>query len=69
MGFERTTYMVNEMDGQVELCVNVTQPADQDIGDVTFNLAVETQDGSASMSNQMDCGRVIIPTVYHSNHW
>lgn len=62
MGFETTTYMVNETDGQVELCVNVTQPSDQNINGVTFNLAVETQDGTASMSNKMNrlCGRVIM---------
>jgi len=48
--------MVNETDGQVELCVNVTRPADQNIGDVTFNLTVETQDGTAGMSNQMNAG-------------
>jgi len=58
--------MVNETDGQVELCVIVIQPADQDIGDVTFSLTVETQDVTASMSNTMNrlCGRVIILAVY-----
>ena len=62
MGFERTTYVVNETDGQVELCVSVTEPADQNIGDVTFSLMVETQDGTASMSNK------IMLTVYQSDH-
>ena len=52
MGFDRTTYMVNETDGQVELCVNVTVPADQNIGDVTFSVRVETQNGTAGMSNK-----------------
>jgi len=58
--------MVNEMDGQVELCVIVTQPSDQNIDGVTFNLTVETQDGSASMSNKVNrlCGKVIILAVY-----
>ena len=50
MGFERTTYTINEMDGQVELCVNVTVPADQNIDDVTFSLMVDTRNGTASMS-------------------
>ena len=31
MGFERTTFVVNETDGFVELCVNVTVPASQDL--------------------------------------
>lgn len=50
MGFERTIYMVNEMDGQVEICAIVTVPEDKNIGDVTFSLAMETQNGTASMS-------------------
>ena len=54
MGFERTTYTINEMDGQVELCVNVTVPADQNIDDVTFSLMVDTQNGTASMSGVHD---------------
>ena len=49
LGFERRTYTVNEADGQVELCVNITVPRRQDIGTVTFNLTVETQDGSAGI--------------------
>ena len=49
--------MVNETDGQVELCVIVIQPADQNIGDITFDLTVETQDGTAGMSNQMNAGQ------------
>jgi len=52
VGFERTTYMVNETDEQVELCVIVSVPEDQNIGGVTFNLAVETQNGTASMSSK-----------------
>jgi len=52
VGFERTTYVVNETDGQVELCVNVTGPENQNIGDVTFNLIVEARDGTAGMSNK-----------------
>ena len=39
------------MEGQVELCVNITVPRQQDIGTVTFNLTVETQDASAGTSN------------------
>jgi len=42
--------MVNETDEQVELCVTISVPKDQNIGDVTFNLAVETQNGTASTS-------------------
>jgi len=58
VGFERTTYyVVNETDGQVELCVNVTRPENQNIGDVTFNLTVETRDGTAGMSNKMNAGQ------------
>ena len=51
VGFERHLYTVGEQDGQVELCVNITVPRRQDIGTVTFNLAVETQDGSAGIAN------------------
>ena len=51
VGFERSTYIVDEGDGQVELCVNITVPRRQDIGTVTFNLSVETQDGSAGITN------------------
>ena len=51
VGFERHTYRVREMEGQVELCVNITVPRQQDIGTVTFNLTVETQDASAGTSN------------------
>ena len=54
MEFERTTFVVNETDGFVELCVNVTVPASQDLNNgVTFDLTLETQDGTASMSNIM----------------
>ena len=45
------SYTVGEGDGQVELCVNITMPRRQDIGTVTFNLTVETQDGSAGIAN------------------
>ena len=50
VGFERSVYTVGERDGQVELCVNITLPRRQDIGTVTFNLTVETQDGSAGIT-------------------
>ena len=50
VGFERSIYTVGEEDGQVELCVNITVPRQQDIGTVTFNLTVETQDGSAGIT-------------------
>ena len=50
VGFERRTYTVGEGDGQMELCVNITVPRRQDIGTVTFNLNVETQDGSAGIT-------------------
>ena len=49
VGFERRIYTVNEGDGQVQLCVNITVPRRQDIGTVTFNLTVETQDGTAGI--------------------
>ena len=49
VGFERPTYTVGEGDGQVELCVNIAMPRRQDIGTITFNLTVETQDGSAGV--------------------
>ena len=51
VGFESRTYTVDEADGQVELCVNITVPRRQNIGTVTFNLIVETQDGSAGIGN------------------
>ena len=51
VGFERSTYTVGEGDGQVELCVNITMPRRQNIGTTTFNLTVETQDGSAGIAN------------------
>jgi len=54
VGFERTTYMVNETDEQVELCAIVSVPEDQNIGDVTFSLAVETQNGTASTLNILE---------------
>ena len=54
VGFDRTTYMVNETDEQVELCAIVSVPEDQNIGDVTFSLAVETQNGTASMSKILE---------------
>ena len=49
VGFERRIYTVGEGDGQVELCVNITVPRRQDIGTVTFNLNVKTQDDSAGI--------------------
>ena len=52
--FNKTTYTVNETDEQVELCVIVSVPKDQDIGDVTFSLAVETQNGTASTSKILE---------------
>ena len=51
VGFERHLYTVGEQDGQVELCVNIRVPRRQDIGTVTFNLAVETQNDSAGIAN------------------
>ena len=49
VGFERRLFTVGEEDGQVELCVNITEPRRQDIGTITFSLTVETQDGSAGI--------------------
>ena len=54
VGFERRIYIVDEGDGQVELCVNITVPRRQDIGTVTFNLNVETQNGSAGKTLQTE---------------
>ena len=54
MRFNKTTYTVNETDEQVELCVIVSVPEDQNIGDVTFSLAVETQNGTAGMSKILE---------------
>ena len=51
VGFERTTFVVNETDGRVEVCVNVTVPASHNLNGV--DLTVETQDGTASMSNKI----------------
>ena len=51
--FERRLYTVGEEDGQVELCVNITVPRRQDIGTVTFNITVETQDGCAGITLQV----------------
>ena len=51
VGFERHTYRVREREGQVELCAKIRMPGQQDIGTVTFNLTVETQDASAGTSN------------------
>ena len=53
MGFERTIFVVNETDGFVELCVIVTVPASQNLNGVTFDLTLETQDGTASMSKKL----------------
>ena len=51
VGFESRIYTVSERDGQVELCVNITVPRRQDIGTVSFNLNVGTQDGTAGTYN------------------
>ena len=51
VGFDTSIYTVSEGDGQAELCVNITVPRQQDIGTVTFNLTVETQNGSAGIAS------------------
>ena len=51
VGFERHTYRVRERGGHVELCAKITVPGPENIGTVTFNLTVETQDGSAGITN------------------
>ena len=51
VGFERLVYTLGEEDGQVELCVNITMPRRHDIGTVTFNITVETQNRSAGIAN------------------
>ena len=53
VGFDTIMYTVSEGDGQVELCVNITVPRRQDIGTVTFNLTVETQNGSAGIASNL----------------
>ena len=55
--------MVNVTDRQVELCVNVTVPADQNIGGVTFSLTVETRDGTAS--TYVNCNRLCVEESLH----
>ena len=55
VGFERSVYTVGEGEGQVELCVNITVPRRQDVGTVTFNLTVETQDGTAGITYLPSC--------------
>ena len=54
VGFERRIYIVDEGDGQVELCVIITVPRRQDIGTVTFILIVVTQNGSAGKTLQTE---------------
>ena len=49
VGFEISSYLVRETRGWTEVCVTVRMPEDGFIGDVTFNLTVETRDGTASM--------------------
>ena len=49
VGFDRHLYTVDELDGKVEVCANITVPRQQNIGTVTFNLTVETQGGSAGI--------------------
>ena len=51
VGFDTSIYTVSEGDGQAELCVNITVPRRQDIGTVTFNLTVETLNGSAGIAS------------------
>ena len=60
VGFESHLYTVGEQDGLLELCVNVTVPRQQDIGTVTFNLTVETQDGSAGIANRRSIYFILI---------
>ena len=52
VGFERSRYLVREKRRWTQLCVIVSVPTEGFIGDVTFNLTVETRDGSASMSSK-----------------
>ena len=81
VGFERCLYTVGEEDRQVEVCVNITVPRQQDIGTVTFNLTVETQNGSAGISYRrrqnvicftlIGCGGMFIRTqimMYNLSH-
>ena len=65
MGFERTTIVVNETDGRVELCFNVTVPAGHNLNGVTFDLTLEMQNGTASMSNKIVI--VLTANFYQSN--
>ena len=46
VGFEKSSLEVSEVAGDVELCVNISQPSNAPV-EVGFNLTVETRAGTA----------------------
>lgn len=46
VGFENTSLEVSKSVGEVELCVNISQPSNAPI-EIEFNLTVETRAGTA----------------------
>ena len=46
VGFESTSLEVSESVGEVELCVNISQPSNSAV-EIEFNLTVETHAGTA----------------------
>ena len=52
LGFEETNFTVNEEDGAVELCVNVTEPPITDLETIIadINITAGTEDGTAGIT-------------------
>ena len=46
VGFENTSLEVSESVGEVELCVNISQPSNAPV-EIEFNLTVEIHAGTA----------------------
>ena len=51
LGFERTSFIVFEEDGFVELCVNVTKPSDPLKLFADINIITRSEDGTAGIIN------------------
>ncbi len=50
IGFEQTSYTVNEMIGMLEVCVRMFEPSEETpIGSVQISIGVETVQGSAGI--------------------
>ncbi len=50
IGFERTSYIVNERIGTLEVCVRMFEPPeDTSLGPLTVSIGVETVQGSAGI--------------------